>query len=391
VSRRLLLPVLAIVLVAFAARAAPGPRPAAAAVTHLAGFEATVAGWTSWYGTYAVGDVGIGWCIDHGLRAPDPDLGYVLTTVDDRSVVAQAAAAWAVSARGVDHDDRVDAAAVMLAVHDLMGATYPYGRLDVDALGVRSLAGFGGQEEAVLERARAIKADALAHADLVGPPSFTVSAPTVALNATGDAVVRVADAEGRPVSGVAVHVTASGAAVGVADGVSGTDGSFLTPFTATATTTTIFAAADPPDPSLHAYAATAAPAQRVAVPATVHLEAATTFAAVVPTTTTSTTTTSTSTTSSTTTTTEAPTTTSTTTTTTAPSTTTTQPTTTVPATPTSTPTTTPASVLAETPITRALPRTGSDHLGGLSATGAGSAMLGGALVAASRHRRGGPD
>ncbi len=150
-SRRLLLPVLAIVLVAFAGRMAPGPRLAAASVVHLAGFEATVAGWTSWYGTYGVGDVGIGWCIDHGLRAPDPDLGYVATTVGDRSIEAQAATAWAVSAPGVDHDDPVDAAAVMLAVHDLAERRCPTARRRRARARGRSLLSFGGQEEAVLE------------------------------------------------------------------------------------------------------------------------------------------------------------------------------------------------------------------------------------------------
>ena len=52
-------------------------RSALAAVVHGRGFEATVLGWTSWYGNYGLGDLGWGWCIDHGRLAPDADLGYV--------------------------------------------------------------------------------------------------------------------------------------------------------------------------------------------------------------------------------------------------------------------------------------------------------------------------
>ena len=40
-----------------------------AQVVHGAGFEATVAGWTSWYGSYQLAGVGQTWCIDHGLQA----------------------------------------------------------------------------------------------------------------------------------------------------------------------------------------------------------------------------------------------------------------------------------------------------------------------------------
>ena len=46
--------------------------PAFATVTHRDGFEATVLGWTSWYGSYDLGPLGAGWCIDHGLRLLTP-------------------------------------------------------------------------------------------------------------------------------------------------------------------------------------------------------------------------------------------------------------------------------------------------------------------------------
>ena len=54
-------------------------RAARAQVVHQQGYEATVLGWTSWYGSYALAGLGQTWCIDHGLRAPDADLGYAPT------------------------------------------------------------------------------------------------------------------------------------------------------------------------------------------------------------------------------------------------------------------------------------------------------------------------
>ena len=63
---------LAVTAVVGVGRLAP---PAEARVTPRVGFHATVAGWTSWYGSYDLGALGPAWCIDHGLRAPDPALG----------------------------------------------------------------------------------------------------------------------------------------------------------------------------------------------------------------------------------------------------------------------------------------------------------------------------
>src|SRR5581483_895266 len=40
---------------------------AGAAVVHDVGFEATVGGWMSWYGSYRLGSLGVVWCVDHGL------------------------------------------------------------------------------------------------------------------------------------------------------------------------------------------------------------------------------------------------------------------------------------------------------------------------------------
>src|SRR4051794_8448039 len=53
------------------------PEPATAVVTHELGYRATVLGFTSWYGSYGMGALGRGWCIDHGSHSPDPELRYV--------------------------------------------------------------------------------------------------------------------------------------------------------------------------------------------------------------------------------------------------------------------------------------------------------------------------
>src|SRR4051794_13460327 len=52
-----------------------GPPLVLAQVVHETGYEATVLGWTSWYGSYGMGELGSGWCIDHGISAPDAAYG----------------------------------------------------------------------------------------------------------------------------------------------------------------------------------------------------------------------------------------------------------------------------------------------------------------------------
>ena len=160
------------------------PAPAGAVVQRVSGYRATVLGWSSWYGSYGLGADGTAWCIDHGIRAPDPALRYVRTTLTGVPAATQAAMAWAFGRHGTD-PDRTTAAALMLVGHDLMGARYPYGRMDVDALTERSIAGFGADGPAVLARARAIRADAVAHSGLRGPWQLTVTAPRVAPGARG--------------------------------------------------------------------------------------------------------------------------------------------------------------------------------------------------------------
>lgn len=68
---------------------------AEAAVVHHEGFDATVLGAPSWYGSYALAEVGPVWCIDKGLAAPDADLAYARTEVDDLSADTRTAVAVA--------------------------------------------------------------------------------------------------------------------------------------------------------------------------------------------------------------------------------------------------------------------------------------------------------
>ncbi|MEZ5135869.1 MAG: carboxypeptidase-like regulatory domain-containing protein [Acidimicrobiales bacterium] len=180
---------------------------ALAVVEHRSGFDATVLGWTSWYGSYGLGDQGLGWCIDHGLLAPDAAYGYVPVAppMDERT---GAAVSWVVATGELA--DRTGAAAIMLVLHDLMGATYPFGRLDVDAMGPANLGGFGGAEAAVLDRARALKRWGLAHADLRGPYRIDLDADAVAPGVAGEVRGALVDRDGRPIGGVVVALAASG-------------------------------------------------------------------------------------------------------------------------------------------------------------------------------------
>jgi LPXTG-motif cell wall-anchored protein len=310
-------------------------------------------------------------------------------------VTTRAAVAWAVGAYGIDPDPDI-AAAVMLAVHDLMGAVYPIGTLDVDALDPSQFAGFDGHEGDVLAAAQVIKADALAHAHLEGTIWLAIDALPVPAGTTGDLVVRMTDAIGQPVAGVGVTLRSEGAALSTSWTITGADGRAHVPFTAAEGWNGFSADATPPDPTLHAFASTAAPAQRVAVPARVprHAEAGfviappppppttTTTTTTTPTTVPVTTTTSTSTTSTTTTSPSTTSTTTSTTTTVPESTTTLPPTTAAPAT-TAPSTTIPTTVWTET--RGPLPRTGVDSRA-LSALGATAVLLGALLVHAARRR-----
>lgn len=245
------------------------PDPAAAAVTHLHGFRATVDGFTSWYGSYGMATLGTAWCIDHGIRAPDPVYRYAPADLSAVPAPTQAAMGWAVASHGQGTDPVVHAA-LMLALHDLMGARYPSGRLDVDRLGVQRLAGFGGREAQVLAAARAIKADGLAHQGLRGPLALRVEVG--ALDAAGEATVTAAirDATGQGVGGMAIELT--GAGLGGSH-VTAPDGTVTARVRGAADAAVVQAAATVPRLPVDAWASTTTPAQRVARPSTDRLGA----------------------------------------------------------------------------------------------------------------------
>jgi hypothetical protein len=107
-----------------------------------------------------------------------------------------------------------------------MGAVYPHGRIDVDALTAADVAGFGDDGADVVARAAVIKADALAHAALVPPLQLTIEMDA------GVAVARVTDAVGTPVAGVEVAVVPTGPTItGAPRATTGGDGSASFPYT----------------------------------------------------------------------------------------------------------------------------------------------------------------
>lgn len=336
-----------LVVVGVVAGALPA-HPASAAVVRALGYQATVDGWTSWYGSYGMGSLGPAWCIDHGIPAPDPSYGYGPSVVADHAAVTTRAMAWALGAYGRGAD-RPTAAALTLVLHDLAGAAYPFGRIDLDHLPVGRLTGFGGAEAQVLARAGQIKRDAVAHSGVEPPLRLTATraagAPAV--------VVAVTDRSGRPVSDATVAVDNAGAASGRTDG-SGR-------LRLAAAEGEVGVTATVPDLNLNAFAPTRTVAQRVARPAVVRLHV--TLAAVAPSTTTTSTPPSTTTTAAR----RAPTTTSTTTT----------------STTTTAPPPTPIAASSVPPPAPQLPFTGAP-VRPLVLIGLGLALTGGAAVLGSR-------
>jgi hypothetical protein len=268
----------------------------------------------------------------------------------------------------------------MLVAHDLMGAVYPHGRIDVDALAPRNLGGFGSDGPEVITRARSIKADALSHAALVAPLELSIEMTPAPAGAPSTALAKVVDHAGTPIAGVDVSVASTGPLMtNASNAMTGPDGTARFAYTAVVGENRLDATALLPDPVLHAFASTTHRAQRVAVPATVRLIAVAGFEVLAPTTTTSSTSTTTTVPPSTTT---APPPTTTTTTTSAPPATTAPSTTTVPTT-TTVATTTTTAVAAHT-ATRSLPRTGGSSAA-LASMGLGLILVGSAVRAAGRR------
>ncbi|GAC1591237.1 MAG: hypothetical protein NVS3B21_09530 [Acidimicrobiales bacterium] len=232
-------------------------RPAGATVDHRLGYVATVQGWSSWYGSYGMDGLGATWCIDHGIPAPDPSYGYRPTTVSDHTRDTTTAMAWMLGRYGPEAA-RVTAAAITLVLHDLAGATYPGGRLDVGHLDGH-VAGFGGDETGVVARAIALRADAVAHSRLEGPFSMTVR------TAAAGAIVRIVDRRGQPVAGAAVATTLGRASTrtGTSPVITDTDGQARLAVGRTGQDVSVEATI--PDLTLAAFAPQRAVAQRVAV------------------------------------------------------------------------------------------------------------------------------
>ncbi len=244
------------------------PDPAAAEVTRLNGYAAIVDGWRSWYGSYGMGALGAAWCIDHGIRAPDPAFAYVPTAADVPLETSRAIA-WALGAHGRS-PDRITAAALMLAVHDLMGARYPSGTLDVDQLTAERMSGFEGAEVAVLEQARRLKADALDHSHLEGPVSLQAAVVPAGLRPgeQGELDLHLTDRNGAGVGGVLLHAAVTGAVLtGAVEARTDPEGRLRLPFVATAGHNRFDVTGSVPDLQLQAYEPTLRRAQRVARPA----------------------------------------------------------------------------------------------------------------------------
>ena len=85
--------------------------------------------------------LGLGWCLDHGASAPDPDLVYQPTNLPGVDANTVTALAWTAGRYGPGASP-IDSAAMMLVFHDFMGAVYPSGRIDVDTLSPARLSGF---------------------------------------------------------------------------------------------------------------------------------------------------------------------------------------------------------------------------------------------------------
>ncbi len=250
---------------------------AGAEVVRAGGFAATVTGHRGWFGSYDLAGLGPAWCVDHGIAAPDSDFGYRPTGLAEASPPVRTAMAWALGRHGFQ-PDRVTAAALTLVLHDLMGAAYPSGRLDVGRLGAGELTGFEGNEEAVLARARAVKADALAHAHLRGPLTLSARIDTsngpVRRGRPAVLVARLSDAAGAGVAGVELGVKATGAKRSpAADKATDGNGEQRFGFLVASGDNGFDVTGVAPDLQLQALAPSARRAQRVARPARVPVSA----------------------------------------------------------------------------------------------------------------------
>ena len=276
--------VIAVALLAAGGAAALANRPhrAGADTIHVAGHHARVLGVKNWYGSYDMGSLGIGWCIDPQVdHPPDPALGYAPDPVAETDDDIRTAMAWAAGRNG--GSDAASTAAVTLVLHDLLARPYGGVPLNVDGLDASSLTEFGGDEAVVARRAQEIKADALAHRHLRGPFRMSLEATPVAPGAPGELTLTLTDAWGHGVAGVPVLVDSTGATLGSL-GIVGTDAAGVAHvgFTAAEGANTFRALTAVPDTTLAAFGPTLGPGQRVVVPRLARADATTAFDAVVP-------------------------------------------------------------------------------------------------------------
>lgn len=255
-----------------------GPRPAGAEVTHGDGFFASVDSFRGWFGSYRMGDMGTAWCVDHGSPAPDPSFGYVAADLQERALDTKRAMAWALGVHGREAG-RIPAAALMLVLHDLMGAHYPSGPLSLHTLSPDRLDGFEGHEREVLERARHIRAQAVAHAHHEPPLALRLAVEGDVEQGLPILVVTVVDAGGRGVAGVPVRVSAPAVdLLAHGDSVTDGDGHTRVPLRAQPGEHLVEVSAVAPDLVLQSFRPTARVAQRVARPAVSALTGSVTFA-----------------------------------------------------------------------------------------------------------------
>ena len=185
------------------------PLPIArAAVREGVGLRGTVLGRSSWYGSYDVAGIGLAFCLDAERLAPDSDYDYRLGP--PITGVLGAEIAYVAGTYGTTRDP-IRAAAVKLVLHDLQGALYPRGTLDVLRLQASDLSGFSGRAADVVAAAQSMMRATVREYRL-GPYRLDVRAPaSVAPGSSFDVDVTLVDARGSRIAGANVRGQVSGA------------------------------------------------------------------------------------------------------------------------------------------------------------------------------------
>ncbi len=205
---------------------------AEAAVRTSTGMRGTVLGRTAWYGLYLIPGVGPALCLDADKAAPDTDFNYRPGQTITGTLGAQLA--YAARVYG-STSDIVTAVAAKLVVHDLQGARYPYGELDVFRLQTSQLAGFGGREASIVTRARQVMNDVLTNYR-IGPYRLTARTPSTLDDSNRVPVtISLLDGRGRPFANTRVTLTATNTTVRTIVVTTDSRGQATATFTATDT------------------------------------------------------------------------------------------------------------------------------------------------------------